>query len=178
VSSYAYRMAIAAVTRETFGLTDQDIRPMVTAAPVQMGAKLFVSIHEASWRNTAGDIDWLNEVFGIDLTISVRAGNIPLSQWGLEITSDQDFRLDYAARAMIGLIHGNYPQIMQRANQMLVGGQSIFYRPVHFSYADNPMPRGSAWWGAEDAKDAGRAGVSQTLHFIEAERAEKDAELV
>jgi hypothetical protein len=166
--------------REKFNWNAQECAMTYSDRPI-IGAPshVFVSIHEGSWDNRAGDLDWIDEWFSIYITISVKAGDIPISAWGTEILTDQDGRLDFYARHVIDVVHGNY-EIMTAANAMIpgntasTGGIWKFYRPLHFARATNPEPRAGTWWGNSEAK--GLLGVSQQLQFIEAQRAQQTVE--
>jgi hypothetical protein len=176
MSAYAYRKACEGVLRSRLGLTDQGVRVMPSPEPMQSAGQLFIGIHPAGWRNMAGDIDYLQEVYSVGITISLKASSIPIERWGELVTTDADGGLDYYARKIIGLIHGDYVNVLAAANKILTGGNSIIYRPAGFVHAENAMMRRSSWWGAKGAEDA-FAGMSQTLIFSGIERAEKDPEL-
>jgi hypothetical protein len=150
---------------------------MHSGQPASNAGQVFVAIHEGSWRNQAQDIDYLDEVFTINVTVSVKAGTIPLAQWGELVETDQDGGLDYILRRIIGIVHGDYVHIFAAANKNLVGGNSQFYKPPGFTHAENPIARGSSWWGAKGATDDGYAGVSQMAVFADIRRLQKDAEL-
>ncbi len=177
MSSWAFRKAVETTLRQNLGLANSQCSLMYSGKPA-IGATppVFVAIHEAAWINTAGDIDWIYEGFDINITVSVNASTVPINLWGGITTSDRDAALDFYCRHIIDQVHGNYT-IMQAANKLitvatgLTGKNWTFDRPLKFSRAGNPEPKGSAWWGAPATTQPDLVGVAQQLSFVEAKRA-------
>jgi hypothetical protein len=176
MSAFVYRRACEGVLREHLALTDANCRVMPSAEPSQSAGTLWVSIHPSGWRNTAGDIDYLQEVYGVGVTVSMKVAGIPIERWGELVTTDQDGGLDFYCRKIIGILHGNYTQVLAAANKMITGGNSIIYRPGGFVQCADPVMRRSSWWGATGPEET-YAGMSQTIIFGGIERVEVDPEL-
>lgn len=136
--------------------------------PPPNAGQVYYAVHQGGWTNAADE--YLDELCGVLVTITLRAGYVPKDRTSLTL-----FR---AIRPMCSLVrqhvHDNYA-LMNLANTKLNAafGHTVngFVEPLRFRSVSPPAVRGPDWFSAE-AQPNGHTitGVSCTLVFERARR--------
>ena len=146
--------------------------------------QLFLAVHLGRWIPESADYD-LSEQYEVNVTISMKLGEVPQDMFGEEAWTKAATGLDAVARTVITALHQNQ-QVRLTANDgqpYSIGTAGSrpdgFYTTVQFTGAQAPVFRKASWFNMgeplpADADDsqAAQCGVSQTLTFGKAQRAQ------
>ncbi len=136
--------------------------------PPPNAGQVYYAVHEGSWTNDADES--LDEMCGVLVTITLRAGFSPKDRAGLALL--RDLRTRRAALRVA--VHDNYV-LMNLANTKLndAFGHTVngFVEPLRFRNAGRPTKQGPDWFNAEAHPNGSTiTGVSCTLVFERARR--------
>jgi hypothetical protein len=156
--------------RLNYGPTECDVRP--DGRPIAAASETYVAVHEGEWRGV--DCEGLDELFGIDVTVSVRSGVTPDDRLGESLmVGPAGMSLDEKLRGIVALLHRDPPDypVLNAANVLIGAGGNGLVVPLRFSHADRTKIADPKWfWGPPAEEDDCPAGLYRTLHFVEAER--------
>lgn len=188
MSGSAYRLAIRDRLRTQLGLTTGECDLTRGPEPHPSAGHTFIAIHQGSWSTRQPSDNYLDEVIGVHVTISLKAGRYPGDRWGTTLagnSSDADLPpFELIARRIIAQIHLNHT-LRGEANDNIANDSAGFIEPLRFLRAAGP-PRNQMpeWWSATPPARRGQrptavtpAGMSQTLIFDGARRIQAQAEL-
>lgn len=158
-------------SKSGLGLDDRMCGEQIDGQPPPNAGQLYYGVHESSW--TANDTDdALDEYFGVNVTITLRMGNVPADRRGLVVVHD----LRKKARECVAMLHKNYA-VLDFANAEIGAADNGFIEPLLFQNALNTQVRGPDWFWAEGSDNAdSNVGVSITLTFGGARRIQVVAE--
>lgn len=163
------------------GLKEYECEVMPDGEPPEDAGDIYVAIHPSQWtqQNQAGTA--LDELFGIQITLSARARQIPGHRWGPDLLCKPregtwSGGVYARAEAIRAALHVNYTptltlasgliDVAALANQTTANG--FDGEPLFFRGCSPPVKRRATWWGAVDAPpDEGcpYAGLTLTLSF-------------
>lgn len=180
MSQRALLTAVRNVLREAapngLGLPKAQCEIMFDGQPPPNCGELFAAVHPAEW--SAEDMEGLSEVYGFDITFTVRVGKVPRDEMGPNaLVGPTGQSLDDWLEKTRALMHLDsvQDQILNAANKIIGSGASGFVEPPRFRGGSRPEPRGPDWFGA-DAHTHGATppvGLSQTLMFGGARRVQR-----
>lgn len=177
--------ALLLATRDTIKLltingsnpTQQFCEVNFDGSPPPTCGAYFIAVHPGSWENANEAGTCLDEKYGIDLTVTVRATVQPRDRLGPNVLAGAGGQaLDKILELLRAGVSGNYALLALANNGQpysIGGSASGFIEPLWFKSADTPQPRGPDWFLADDDIDQTvlpPTGISQTLHFGEANR--------
>jgi hypothetical protein len=137
-----------------------------------MSADLFVGVHAGSW--TTRPIEGLDEVYSVNVTVTVRLTTSPVEDWGEVLSGDAGKSLDAELEKIRAAIHldRDRDEIRVLANQYIGPNANGFVQALVFQDGGAPTQRGGNWFYSGAGKEQW-AGISQTLRFGEAVREQK-----
>lgn len=150
-------------------------------APPPTCGMYFIAVHAAGWENRNENGTCLDEFYGVDVTVTVRATVQPKDRLGPNLLAGPGGQcLDVILEGLRAFVSGNYT-LMTLANTgaaYSIGDgvtASGFKTPLWFKNGDIPQEQGPAWFSAEgdtleDSLTPAPTGLSQTLHFGESNR--------
>ena len=167
------------------GLTEAecDLRP--DGEPPAIAGERYVAIHEGEW--TATDEECLHEYYGVDVTVTFRAGRVPDDRAGTALMGGPTGRsLARLCRQIVALVHkdpgprsdtdSQEYAIVARANALIdrendgVASNGIQV-PLRLGSADHTQWVGPDWF--KSPTESRHSGLARTLHFVGAERWQK-----
>lgn len=159
------------------GVPSAECQVMFDGMPmVSQAWDYFVAVHEASW--TSIDIEGFEEVYAVDVTVTIRVTKVPMSNFGPYGLIGPDMAASLlgkteAIRALLHMDRNGYP-VLHRANAIInnPNPENGFVEPLRFLSADKAEVRGVEWFSTEiDSKTrTAPVGLSKTLHFGHAKR--------
>lgn len=158
------------------GLTKAQCEVMFDGQPPPSCGELFVAVHPAEWN--VEDVEGLNEVFGVEITVTVRVGKVPRDEMGLNaLIGPAGKSLDGYLEEIRALLHLDSvaDQVLNQANAIIGSAANGFVEPLRFRGGSRPEPKGPDWFGAESS-GAGMTppvGLAQTLSFGGARRVQR-----
>ena len=118
----------------------------------------------------------IEEIFGTNITVSIKGGKVPLDRWGPEMmmgaSADTPIAagLDFVLEKIRSHVHSN--DLIRIAANVLInstlGTSNGFIRPLYFKDGGSPQQKGGSWWTARGKERM--AGLAQTLRFDDAQR--------
>lgn len=182
MSGSAYRLAIRNQLRTALGLGAHECDLTPGPEPHPRAGHTFIAIHPGGWATRQPSDNYLDEVIGVLVTISLKAGRYPKDRWGPTVTgnsSDVDLPpFELIARRIIAETHLSHT-LRTAANDLIANDSSGFVEPMRFMRAAGPpQDRPPEWWSVTNQqKNSQPAGMSQTLVFDGARRIQTVAEL-
>lgn len=182
MSAAALRQAVCRIIQEGLGLNSTQCGLEDTARPsATCPAPLYVSIHPGAWRSRRLDYG-LDEVFGVNVTVSYRGTQFQPDKWGDQILgADVSGGIESVSRKIITLIHCKAAPLA--AANVIIGGSStgfIIGEWLRLSgEQEPPADRQPGWWGGQVGKQNTNtyAGMSLTMHFDGARRVQSIEEM-
>lgn len=169
----AVRDVIKTLTINGSNPTQQFCEVCFDGSPPPSCGAYFIAVHPGEWRNKNESGTCLDEVYGIDVTVTVRATVQPRDRMGPNVLAGSGGQaLDKILETLRAGISGSNA-VVSNANTTIGGSASGFMEPPWFQSADTPQPRGPDWFSTENESDQNiipPCGLSQTLHFAGANR--------
>lgn len=149
------------------GLTASECDEQPDGQPPPSMGQLYYAVSEGEW--TCDTTEYLGESYGIEVTITVRAGVAPADRYGVMLK--RTLR-DLAAKVRAA-IHGN--DLLRLAANKHIENDSVtvngFVEPLRFKSAARIQVRGQDWFWAEGYEGSSPpSGLSITLTFGQAIR--------
>lgn len=169
----AVRDVLRAAAPNGLGLPFSQCEVEPDGRPPASCGELYFAVHAGEW--AASDVEGLDESFGFQLTLTVRAGKVPEDEIGASLlygpagTSAEEWLRK--ALTFLHLDRGG-DLVLQRANAYVGASFNGFVEPPRFRSGGPPQLKGPDWFGAVPAGKgrAAPAGVAQTLTFAGARR--------
>lgn len=161
--------------RRRLGLDPAACEVTFDGRPFPHAGELFVAVHEGEWRadESVGAADLsLPEAFGVEVTVTVRCGAAPFDRIGTEVLAAARRGLLAVCRQAAVALHMSY-EVIEAANAELGTGANGLYHPLVFRDGGRATPRGPDWFGARGTKANPPCGLSRTLAFGGAQRAQR-----
>jgi hypothetical protein len=133
------------------------------APPLVTGQGPYYAVMGTDWSND--DDLALDELYGLEVTITVRASVAPKDRLGVAIL--RDLRT-YAERVRAKLHMSEGARIQW--NLLIPDTDNKFVEPLKFTGASRHAIRGPDWFGADEGDTNPPTGVSMTLSFGKARR--------
>jgi hypothetical protein len=131
--------------------------------PPPTAGQIYYAVCEGSWTNNR--TEYLDEEYGVEITITKRSSHIPSDRVNIEIKRE----LRNKAAELRAKIHGSDLWMMAANTLLNEATENIFVEPLRFRSAEKIVPRGPDWFFSEgDNRPA--SGVSITLIFGQARR--------
>lgn len=165
MSQAALITATVAFLRERLGLDADTCAESDEGKPLPMSGEVFYGVHDGPW--TADNFECLREYFGVSVTVTVRAGQVPFDRTGPELLSKAKAGITDRCLEVRAAMHSNYADVMNKANVALGTLVNGFVEPLRFLDGGRRARRGPDWFAATGQK---AAGYSQTLTFGKAMR--------
>lgn len=131
--------------------------------PPSVGQGPYYAVHEGDWTND--DDLALDEQYGLEITITVRASIAPKDRIGIAILRDLRVK---TAELRAKLHMSDLARIQW--NLLIADTENKFVEPLRFLNAGRPTIRGPEWFGADADGVNPPTGVSRTLIFGRARR--------
>jgi hypothetical protein len=137
-------------------------------SPKPSAGQLYIAVHLGSWSMAPmGDWDFHEQV-EIQVTVTLRLGDVPLDRYGIAAWVKATSGLDAICRQIIVLLHHNQA-VRAAANVYIGSGSAGFVTTTQLVSAQPPKMQRAQWFlGNEPPADdvqAAMSGVSQTLTF-------------
>ncbi len=162
-------------SKSGLGLDDRMCDEQLDGQPPPNAGQLYYGVHSGSWNGSSQESgETLDEYYGVNVTITLRIGNVPTDRRG--VVAIRDLRKKAAeCRAML---HMSYATInYANAHEEITSANNGFIEPLVFQNALNEQFRGPDWFWAEGMDNAeANVGVSITLSFGNARRVQVVAE--
>ncbi len=168
MSMSALLLAVAAKIKSATGLTDSNVGVQEDGQPPPFAGELYIAVHDGDSANDAETS--LDETFGVDVTISRRAGFVPKDRVGSELIVKATTGLVARSDAIKVAIHMQYDVIIggaNAANTIIGAGANGFEKPLKFRRCTRTQRKGAEWFGAEKGQPGGKIKV---LSFDGAQR--------
>ena len=143
--------------------------------PAVSAGKLFIAVHPGGWK-AGRPLDYAyEEIVGVNVTVNYRGTEFQLDRWE-KVAGIVDEGVEFVSRKVIAAVYTDPIALVNRANTILnLAGQASQFIPgifLRFQKAEPCVERKAEWWGARANKEDGPIGMSQTLIFDGAVRAE------
>jgi hypothetical protein len=151
---------------------EDQIQVTYKGRPYPMAGPKFIGVWAGYWRDNGSNGLTLDELYGINVTVSVRMADVPSDRLGVEAAKAND-GLIALCEQIRALIHMDPEDtvvggVMWRANAILgIETANGFIQPLQFLDGGSADEKSGAWWGA---KGQPMAGLAQTVSFGSAER--------
>lgn len=133
--------------------------------PLPHHGENFIAVHPGGWRNSYDE--GIEELFDLNLTVSVKGGKVPLDRWGPELMENASTGLSKIVEKLRVMVHSNYT-ILSDANTIITASANGFITPPFFRDGGQPQPKSGKWWSARGKEEWG--GLAQTLRFSDIQR--------
>ena len=175
MSQRALLLAVRDYLRSELEYTDSQCEVTFDGQPPAVAGERFVAIHAGSWTGDE-ETEGLEEEYGIEVTVSVKAGRVPRDRIGTNLLvgptgESLDNHLE-DIRAALHLDKGAYP-VLALANATIGASENGFVVPLRFRDGGKPTEKDHAWFGVAPPDVKGLlppAGIAQTLTFGGAKR--------
>ncbi len=144
--------------------------------PFNASGDLFVGIWYGYWRDHGSNGQSLDTEHGVNVTVSVRATQIPQDKLGPEVIAKANVGLVSLCERINALVHMDpqtltqggvaFQAVMFLANEMIGKGANGFVEPLQFLDGGRPEDAPANWWGGK----GGWGGLMQTLAYGKANR--------
>lgn len=161
----------------------QQCEVMPDGMPPPNAGEFFVAIHEGEWTYT--DIEGLDEIMGVEVTVTMRAAKVPKDRLGTNLLVGPTGKSLYdqleKIRAKLHMDPGprsasdpsHYP-VLALANATIGAGENGFMEPLRFrGPAGKTREVYADWFGAENTPDSSPLGLVRTLIFGGARRVQR-----
>jgi hypothetical protein len=155
------------------GLSDTECDLSFDGSPPPVCGERFVAVHAGSWVGS-GNRNCLEEVYGVQVTVTVRMGRAPRDRIGNLLVGPEGEALDRTLEAVRASLHADPRSewVRQRANEIIGVADNGFVETLAFLGGGQPQAKGPEWFGAVVGEDQGPmpVGIAQTLTFGRAKR--------
>ncbi len=167
MSLWAMMPAFRDITKKLMSLNANECEITPEGKPFPSSGDRFFAVHCSPFSGRS-DLT-LDELFSVNLTISLKGTHIAYDRWGPELLARKTTGLLWYAGLLSSKLHMNY-EMMDLANSLILEftTQNGYEVPLQFKNADVPTIRGGDWWLAEANEP--RMGMSITLYFGDANR--------
>ncbi len=164
IETSALQVAAVDWIRNRLGLETGEIDAMQGGRPPAVAGLVYVAVHAGPWQSINDQGYVLDEDIGLQVTVSVRAGSLPIDRWEKPGTTDHARGLDVVATRVIGAVHLQYG-LIELANSKIELNVNKFIEPLRFRRAEPPADRSADWWGGSRTNHQGYVGMSRSLLF-------------
>lgn len=175
MSMRALLLAVRDQLRDTkqLGLDNTNCEVTADEQPFPVAGEIFVAVWYGYWRNKDPNGMSLDEDYGVNVTVSVRATRVATDRIGPSLLAKANDGLLALCEQIRAAIHmdpedSNTQAVVWRANKIIGATVNGFIAPLQFRDGGRPTKRSGSWFGARGGK--GVAGLSQTLTFTDANR--------
>ncbi len=147
---------------------------MSDGKPPEFSGEQFIAVHMGRW--TGGDVEGLEEEFGVCVTLTRRATYAPGDQAGEEIWALVTAGMDEMLRRIVAVVvtdvqlPGN-DTVLNRANAYIGDTANGFVEKLRLSDGGRAEPKRADWFrGRQQHADEAPAGLAQQLTFVGAKR--------
>lgn len=174
MSQRAILLAVRDQLRDVLNFTSDYCEVMLSDPPGQPPpwfGEWFVAVHAGNWFGDKEENS--EEVFGVNLTVTLRLPSVPADRWGLEVVTKEFEGLDKLLEMIRAAVHFD-PQrykILEIANRYITTKFNGFKEPLKFTDGGRPSIKNGSWVWA-DSKEP-YAAVAQTMTYNGARRVQK-----
>jgi hypothetical protein len=153
--------AVVAHLRSTLSLNDTDCDAQPEGQPPPNSGKIYYAVHQGDWKiHEEGSDNSLDEIYGVKVTITLRAGGVPTDRLDAEIYTQARLQ----AAKVRSAIHVDYT-LFNAINALLDAGEQPFNEPLRFRVIEGPTKKKPDWFYSDQKESKAVSGVAITVVF-------------